>query len=89
MKRVYATPNSAEAAMIQGLLDENGIAALVVDDDLAGMTGFVAPSTMPSVWVIDDADAERAEALIAEHAPADDDEDPGEETDPEENDESP
>jgi hypothetical protein len=74
MRRVFTTPRSFEAHLIWGLLEANGIEAVVMDDELAGMLIGWVTSMRSAVWVVDDAEAGRAEALIAEHTPSDDDE---------------
>ena len=65
MKRVYVAGNPAEAHLVQGLLDAEGIAAEVRGEELFGIRGGTpaTPETAPSVWVIDDADEPRALAI--------------------------
>ena len=78
MKAVYHTVNPAEAALIKGFLEEQGIEAIVVNDGLLMTYGEVPiePSTMPTVMV-PEADAERAAALIKERSGWIDDEEWG------------
>lgn len=71
MKKVYTAENPAEAHLVAGLLDEEGIECVVEGDVITGFRGVVAmdASTLPTVLVRDE-DAVRAAALIAErHVP--------------------
>ena len=77
MKPVYHTPDPAEAALIQGFLEENGIEAVLENDELlVGGQVAIDPSTTPTVMV-PEADFERAEKLIRERADWVDDEEWG------------
>jgi HAD superfamily hydrolase (TIGR01458 family) len=64
VKEVYVTRNPAEAHLVRGLLESAGIAAVVVNDELATGVGEIAEGMLPSVCVLDDAEAERALALV-------------------------
>jgi hypothetical protein len=61
MKRVYVAANPAEAHLVRGLLEAEGIAAEVHGEDLFGARGAVpaTPETAPTVWVVEDADGDR------------------------------
>jgi putative signal transducing protein len=66
MRRIFIAAHPTEAHMIRGLLEYEGIEAIVRGEALFGARGLtpLTPDTLPSVWVIDPADAERALALI-------------------------
>ena len=66
MQRVYSSPSSAEAHLVQGYLEQAGMQATVQGGELGGLLGAV-PTTesYTSVWVADE-DAERAEGLVEE-----------------------
>src|SRR5262245_22462565 len=67
MRRVFIAAHPAEAYMVRGLLESEGIEAIVRGEALFSSRGLapVTADTLPSVWVVDPADAEAAEALIA------------------------
>jgi len=66
MLKVLTARHPIEARMIEGLLEANGIAAEVRGEDLYGTVdgGTYVPSMLPTVWVIDDAQAPLADRLI-------------------------
>ena len=71
MKKVYTAENPAEAHLVAGLLEEEGIQCAVEGDLLTGARMALAmdSATLPTVLVRDE-DAARAIQLIAErHAP--------------------
>ena len=67
MRRIFVAAHPTEAHVIRGLLESEGIDAVVRGEALFSARGLtpVTPDTLPSVWVVDPADAERALALIA------------------------
>ena len=67
MKRVCSSQNQVEAHLIRNHLEANGIEAVVQGEILAAGRGAlpVGPDTAPTVWVVIDADHERACQLIA------------------------
>ena len=65
MKQVYLAQDPVEAYFVKGLLEAEGIAALVRGEYLFAVRGAV-PVTYPTVWA-DDADEERARAIVAEY----------------------
>lgn len=67
MIRVFSAAHSAEAHLVKGLLESEGIAATVRGEDLALARGGVpiTPDTGPSVWVLEPEDAERAREIVA------------------------
>ena len=70
MKDVYYAQTPAEAILLVDYLEQRGIDSKATNLDPSDVFGGVPldPSSMPTVWVVNDADAERAEKLIAEHA---------------------
>ena len=67
MLKVFIAAHPAEAYMVKGLLESEGIEAVVRGEALFSARGLtsVTPDTLPSVWVADPDDADRALALIA------------------------
>ncbi len=67
MRRVYRARDPADAHLAAGALEQEGIDAEVRGEHLWSVRGEVplTPETCPSVWVADDQDAARAEALLA------------------------
>jgi len=66
MRRVYVAQHPADAHMVRGLLEAEGIAAVVRGEALFSVRGLtpVTADTLPSVWVLDPLDAARAIELI-------------------------
>ena len=67
MKRVYVSTNPADAHLMKGVLENEGIRAVVQGEALWGARGElpVTPETCPSVWVVNDSDYERALEVIS------------------------
>ena len=76
MKQVFVAQHPTEAHLVQGLLEANGIVAVVHGESLFSARGEApaTPDTLPSVWVLDDAQAPGAEVVLAEYGSQ---EDPG------------
>ena len=68
MKKVYSAPNAMLARHLVMLLDNAGIRAEVLGEQLesqdVGLGTGVEMSTMPSVWIVDDDQAEAALAIV-------------------------
>lgn len=64
MKKVYVAQNPMDAHMMRGFLQAEGIDSIVQGEDLFAIQGGV-PVIYPTVWVIDDADCERARQLVS------------------------
>ncbi len=66
MKVVYRTENLAMAYLVRDLLGQHGIAAEVGNESLAQLWGGAQhpASTLPMVWIADEARAQEAKALI-------------------------
>ncbi len=66
MKQVFVAGHVAEAHLVRGLLEAEGIKAEVRGDALFGARGEapVTPETCPSVWVLDDGQVPRALLLV-------------------------
>ena len=67
MKKIYTAKNPADAHLLKGLLEGENIEADVRGEFLYGVRGEVpiTPDTCPSVWVMDDADYDRAMELVS------------------------
>ncbi len=68
MKKIYSAADLPEAHLISHLLARAGIAHHIFNENLQGGVGEL-PFThiWPDIWVVDDADAEQAGALIREY----------------------
>jgi hypothetical protein len=67
MKKLLQAPNLALATLWADQLGAAGIAASVQRAFASGIAGEIPPDqALPEVWVCDDADHARAEALLAE-----------------------
>jgi hypothetical protein len=66
MRKVFIAAHPTEAYIVKGLLESEGIEAIVRGEALFSARGLtsVTPDTLPSVWVLDADQAERAVALI-------------------------
>ena len=68
MKRVFRHDSTAEVGLLRGLLEHAGIACITKNEQLSGALGEIPfLECQPELWVIDDADRTRAEAIIAAH----------------------
>jgi len=67
LKKIYTAKNPADAHLLKGLLEGENIEADVRGEFLYGVRGEVpiTPDTCPSVWVMDDADYDRAMELVS------------------------
>jgi hypothetical protein len=65
MHRLYQAGDRIEAQFLSDLLDSHGIDNTILGDYLSGAIGELPANIYPSVWLIDDADQARAEALLA------------------------
>ena len=65
MKRVYSSYNLAAVHHARNVLEAAGIRAVVRNQYLSSAMGELPPAEcQPQLWVLDDADAARAEALL-------------------------
>jgi hypothetical protein len=66
MKKVYMAMNPTDAHLLKGVLESEGIGAVVQGEFLWIARGEVpiTTDTAPSVWVIDEADYERAMKVV-------------------------
>ncbi len=62
MKHVHTAKHPTEAHLVKGMLEAEGIRAAVLGDQLYGAYGELP--VLPTVWVLDDALATQADALI-------------------------
>jgi hypothetical protein len=63
MKRIHVAKHAPEAHLVKGFLESNGVAAVVRGDYLQGGWGEL-PVDLCAVWITDDAQYERANALL-------------------------
>lgn len=70
MQQVFVARNPAEAHLVKGMLESNGIRAEVRGEALWGTRGEtpVAEDTLPTVWVFDDHQAREAARLVKEYS---------------------
>lgn len=67
MKRVFSSESLADAGHVRALLEQQGIGCFIKHEQLSGALGEVPfLECMPEVWVYDDADLRRAEAVVRE-----------------------
>ena len=66
MEKVYIAMNPTDAHLVRGLLESEGIEAVVQGEFLWTARGEVpiTTDTAPSVWVLDEADYERAMEVV-------------------------
>lgn len=68
MKRVYRHDSMAEVGLVRGLLERQGIACLIKNEQLGGALGEIPfLECQPELWVLRDQDAYRAETIVREH----------------------
>jgi hypothetical protein len=68
MKRVFTAPSVTEAHLIKGVLENEGIRSIIKNEHLSGLAGEIpAMEAWPEVWVLDDAEAERAESILSRY----------------------
>jgi hypothetical protein len=65
LTKVYIAANAIDGHMLKGLLEQEGIPAVVRGDDVVPLQGgtLFRMETRPSVWVLDDEHLPRARAL--------------------------
>jgi len=68
MKQVYIAQNPIEANFVKGILENEGIQAHVRGEWVFAVRGEVpmTSETLPSVWVVQDADFDRAAEIVAQ-----------------------
>jgi len=66
MKKIYTARNPIDAHLLKGALEGEQIEAIVQGDFLWGARGEVpvTPETSPSVWIVNDADYEKAVQVV-------------------------
>ena len=69
MRQVFVAKHPTEAHFVRGLLEADGISAEVHGESLFSVRGEgpATPETLPSVWVVDESDAARAQVILAEY----------------------
>jgi hypothetical protein len=66
VKKVYMAEDPIEAQMVVDLLQAEGIAAMIQGEHIFAVRGAL-PISYPTVWVLDEADYDRARALALEY----------------------
>jgi hypothetical protein len=64
MRPLYQARDRIEAQFLRDFLDRHLIATTVLGDYLAGAAGELPVNIFPTVWVIQDEDLPRAQALL-------------------------
>ncbi len=65
MKRLISHESLAHVSHVRNLLEQSGIACLVKNEQLSGGLGEIPfLECLPELWVLQDSDLPRAEALI-------------------------
>jgi Putative prokaryotic signal transducing protein len=65
MIKVYSSENSMEVGLIKGMLEQEGIACLVKNQNLAGAMGEIPPlECWPELWITDDNDLPQAKKIV-------------------------
>lgn len=68
MKKVYTTDSLVTVQHLKNLLELEGVACLVKNDQLYTLRAEVPfAEVWPQLWVINDGDLDRARAVVAEH----------------------
>ena len=72
MQKVYTAEHPADAHLVRGLLESEGIVAEVHGEDLFNSRGRVpmTPDTLPTVWVVEDSQTDDARRVIEAQATA-------------------
>src|SRR5665213_831482 len=68
MQQIYSARDDMDANFLKGLLEQEGITAIIQGERLEGAWGTmpVTSNSLPGVWV-DEADLARAELIVAEY----------------------
>lgn len=68
MKQVHVATDPIEAAIVEGLLAASGIEATVIGGTVYSLRGELpmTSDTLPTVWILDDRDLERARSIVEE-----------------------
>ncbi len=64
MQPLYQARDRIEAQLLRDFLDRHSIETLVFGDYLSGAVGELPADIYPTLWLINDADLERARALL-------------------------
>ena len=69
MKQVYSVPEPAEAHIVKGVLESNGIQCEIRGENLAGLRGLlpISGETAPSIWIFEDTKYDEARMIIKEY----------------------
>jgi len=64
MRQVFVATNLVEAHLVKDHLVSFGIKAVIHGEILVGAVGELPADTYPTVWVVDNDDADRARSLV-------------------------
>ncbi|HMJ11910.1 MAG TPA: DUF2007 domain-containing protein [Polyangiaceae bacterium] len=68
MQRLYRASNLAEAHLLKDLLEEDGLGACIVNENLWPLAGELPfGSVVPEVWVVDSRDVFMARAVLRDY----------------------
>ncbi len=72
MTKVFVAQHPTEAHLVAGLLSSQGIGAEVRNESLFNVRGEVpvTPATLPTVWVLNDQDADSALQILRDYTPS-------------------
>ena len=68
MKRVFTVPTITEAYLFAGILNNEGVEAVIKNEHVAGLAGEIPfMEAWPEVWVVHDPDLDRAMTILARY----------------------
>jgi hypothetical protein len=70
MKEIYTSSNSTYCWLLKGILESEGIDCEIKNDNLGQIAGVIPfDQTWPKLYVVNDADINKAEKIIEENKP--------------------
>jgi hypothetical protein len=66
MKQVYMAKDAPDAELVKDMLEDEGIPAVVFGEDLQRVLTWATPVMLPTVWVLDGTDNDRATELVTQ-----------------------
>lgn len=69
MIKVYTALNPADAHLVKGILESNGMACEVTGEALFNLMGEIplGPETFPAVWIMDESRFDEARKIVLEY----------------------
>ncbi len=65
MIKVYSSENSMDVGLVKGMLEQEGIACLVKNQNLAGALGEIPPQECwPELWIANERDLPQAKKIV-------------------------